>query len=217
MAEQALPYVDEAIQYTQANKQLAALSLALITKAQILGEAKKHQDALYIAQQSRELSINLKDEVGRAFSDHEICVNRHELSELGQAESACRAAIATFRRQGRVDQALISEERLARITLSGSRHAEALRIADAVLAADPIDLPPALLPRLHFTRSEALRLQGQPAEALDALRKFHELTAKLDERRRGLAAAMLNAQHKVQDSERERDRLSRQLQEEQKQ
>jgi len=209
--DDALAFADEAAVAARAAGQRAALSSALFARSQILGEQRRWAAALEAARESRQLSVDLRDEVGMAFTDQQLCNIHLGLEQYDVAERICQAAEAGFVTTGRDDQAAASMHRLATIDLHRGRASAALARLDRALVDDGRSIPPTFLAALHATRAEALKRLGRPAEALQALQRSIALHDQADERRRGIATAVLNAQHRFDQYERDQQALRAEL------
>lgn len=209
--DDALAFADEAAIAARAAGQRAALSSALFARSQILGEQQRWAEALEAARESRQLSVELRDDVGMAFTDQQLCNIHLGLEQFDVAEPICQAAEAGFVATGRDDQAASSSHRLAKIDLHRGRAAAALARLDRALVDDGRSIPPTFLAALHATRAEALKRLGRPAEALTALQRSIALHDQADERRRGIATAVLSAQHRLDQYERDQQALRGEL------
>lgn len=209
--ESAQEYIDEAITAARAAGARAMLASATYVKAQILSSEAKFEPALAMVQESRQLSIELKDDIGRAFADHEACATLLGMRRIDEAEVACRDAASGYAAAGRYDQLAVVEDRLAAIDLHRGRPQAALDRLERVLGNDGADVPPAFLASMYRRRADASASLGRMTEAFASLRQSDELHEQSDVLRNSLAVAVLNAQLRFSRYEREQAILSEQL------
>ena len=209
--ETAQEYIDDAITAARATGARALLASATYVKGQILAGAGQHDAALAVLSESRQLSVQLEDEIGRAFADNEFCATLIDMGRLDEAEGVCRAAQQALARAGRDDQAALATYHLADIDLHRGRSQIALARLDGILGNGGVDVPPAALSSMYRRRADAHASLGRTADAYASLRRANELHEQSDVLRRSLAVAVMNAQRRFGDYERGQAALSEQL------
>ena len=209
--DDARRWADEVIAYTRERKQSAALANALWEKGVILGEMGDAKGALPLLEESRRLSVQLKDDVSIAFTDHERCTDLLALKKIEEAVVACQDTERAFRAAGRLDQVAASQTQLARIDLIRGHPQIAVARLQEVLKDGGKDIPPTFLPATYRTLSDALARSGRAADALAALQRYSQLTEAADQRRQSVGAAVLNAPQQSEFHDRERQALSREI------
>ncbi len=209
--ESAQEYIDEAIAAARASGARAMLASATYVKAQILGSEGQYEAALVAVQESRQLSIELKDAIGHAFADNEACATLLGMRRIDEAAVACRDAANGYAAAGRDDQLAVVEDRLAAIDLHRGRPEAALARLERVLGNGGANVPPAFLASMYRRRADASASLGRMPEAFESLRRANELYETSDMLRSSLAVAVLNAQRRFNQYEREQAALSEQL------
>ena len=209
--DSAREYIDEAIIAARATGARALLASAAYVKGQILAGAGQYDAALSVVRESRQLSVELNNDIGRAFADNEVCATLIDMGRLDDAESVCRAAEQALAQAGRADQAALATHHLAAVDLHRGRPHIALARLDGILGNGGVDLPPAYLSSMYRRRSDAYARLGRVADAYASLRRANELHEQSDVLRRSLAVAVMNAQRRFGQYEREQAALSEQL------
>lgn len=209
--DSAREYIDEAIAAARATGARALLASATYVKGQILAGAGQYDAALSVVRESRQLSVQLNDDIGRAFADNEVCATLIDVGRLDEADGVCRAAEQALARAGRDDQAALATYHLARIDLHRGRSKLALARLDGVLGNGGVDVPPAALSSMYRRRADAYAGLGRMADAYASLRRANELHEESDVLRHSLSVAVMNAQRRFSQLEREQAALSEQL------
>jgi diguanylate cyclase (GGDEF)-like protein len=188
---QALALNQEAVDWDIAQHAPLALSVNRFLRGRILVLMGKHAEALDEFGEARKLSAQLDDAQGVAFADLHICEARVELGQLGNAKTACRAALPTFIASKFWDQMKETQALLARIDLAEGHPEKALATLNEVLDHGGTDVQPRRVADLYQWRARTNAALGNYRDAYSDLAEYlRRYTATNDGDRNKQAAAL---------------------------
>lgn len=208
----ALALIREVIEWHRSRASMIELSAAYFIEGFLLTELPDRAGARNALQRSRTISVDLKDTVGVAYTDLNLCLNEIGLRNTLDARTYCNAAQRSFA------DAQMNEPRkqaltgLAEIELMEGNARQALGLLDVVLDQEGRDLPPFRLAHIYELRGKARRDLGLYRDALDDYENFMQRFKANKEDERAREATAMRARFET-DREIERNEfLQRELQ-----
>ncbi|HEU5135896.1 MAG TPA: diguanylate cyclase [Steroidobacteraceae bacterium] len=190
---QALALNAEVIEFDTAQNASLSLSVSRYLRGSILKEMREFPAAIDQFAKARELSVELDDIQGIAFSDMDICAVQVQLGEFAEARKRCENAQRIF--TAAKSWHLVKESRsgLASIDLEEGHTARALATLNELLANGAADVPPRDVPALFQLRSRANATLGNFREAHADLNEYLRRTTAVNDTRRIKQVATLRA------------------------
>jgi diguanylate cyclase (GGDEF)-like protein len=212
---QALQLNSEVIDWNQRLGADLALSVSLYLRGNILAEMRDYEPASRAFEESRQISVRLKDTLGVAFSDMRLCEIHTELGSFGQARTNCASALETFVSTQTKDMVLQTRSLIAALDLEAGRSRQALATLDEILAEGAAGLPPRLVYSVYRLRARANADLKQFAAAYADLNVYTAKYVAASDARRAREISGLRARFET-DREVERNaRLQRELEQSQ--
>jgi diguanylate cyclase (GGDEF)-like protein len=190
---QALALNAEVIDWNTAQSATLSLSVSRYLRGTILTEIREFPAAIEEFKKARELSVTLKDAMGVAFADLDICGLQIDTGELKEARRRCNDALRVFAAAGAKDVAKQAGVSLARIDLQQGHPSRALTTLNDVLRNGGADMPPRRVPPIFKLRSRANAALGNFADSYLDLNEYLQRQTAVDEARRVRQAATLRA------------------------
>lgn len=190
---QALALNAEVIEWNTARNSTLSLSVSRYMRGTILSELRDFSAAIAEYEKARELSVMLKDALGVAFSDLDVCGLLVDSGRLKEARQRCEDALRAFEAADADDVAVQARVTLARVDLLEGKSARALRTLNDALRHGGADLPPRRVPPLYKLRSHANAALGKFADSYLDLNEYLQRQTAVDEARRVRQAATLRA------------------------
>jgi diguanylate cyclase (GGDEF)-like protein len=190
---QALALNAEVIDWNTAQNATLSLSVSRYLRGTILSELHDFPAAISEYEKARELSVTLKDTLGVAFSDLDICGLLVDSGRPKEARQRCEDSLRAFEAAGANDVAVQARVTLARVDLLEGKAARALKTLNDALRNGGADLPPRRVPPLYKLRSHANAALGKFADSYLDLNEYLQRQTAVDEARRVRQAATLRA------------------------
>jgi diguanylate cyclase (GGDEF)-like protein len=190
---QALALNAEVIEWNTAQNATLSLSVSRFMRGTILSELRDFPAAIVEYEKARELSVTLKDKLGVAFSDLDICELQIDSGQLDEARRRCDDALRAFEAADANDVAVQARVALARVDLLEGKAARALTTLNGVLRNGGADLPHRRVAPLFKLRSHANAALGKFADSYLDLNEYLRRQTAVDEARRVRQAATLRA------------------------
>jgi diguanylate cyclase (GGDEF)-like protein len=190
---QALALNAEVIDWNTAQNATLSLSVSRYMRGTIFSELHDFPAAIAEYEKARELSVTLKDTLGVAFSDLDICGLLVDSGRPKEARPRCDDSLRAFEAAGANDVAVQARVTLARIDLLEGKSARALTTLNDALRNEGADLPPRRVPPLYKLRSHANAALGKFADSYLDLNEYLQRQTAADEARRVRQAATLRA------------------------
>jgi diguanylate cyclase (GGDEF)-like protein len=208
---QALALNAEVIEWNTAQNALLRLSVSRFMRGTILSETRELTAAIDEFKKARDLSVTLKDTMGVAFSDMEICQLQIDSRQFAEARQRCDDALRVFTAADADDVAQQTRAALAHIDLEEGNAARALTTLNDVLKNDGAALPPRRVAALFRLRSRVNAALGKFSDSYFDLNEYLTRMTAAHEARRVRQAATLRARFEA-DRELERNaKLTREL------
>jgi len=190
---QALALNSEVVEFDSAQNASLSLSVSRYLRGSILKEMHEFPGAIEEFKKARDLSVELDDIQGIAFSDMDICAVQVEIGELTEARKRCDNAVRIFTAAKTMHLVKESRSGLAHIDLEEGHPARALVTLNELLMNGAADVPPRDVARLFHLRSRANSALGNYREAHADLAESVRRTTAADEARRIRQVATLRA------------------------
>jgi diguanylate cyclase (GGDEF)-like protein len=190
---QALALNSEVIEWNTAQDASLSLSVTRFLRGSILKELRQFPAAIVEFVKARELSVQLKDTQGIAFSDLDLCQVQIEVGQLGEARQRCENALRLFTIARSNDVVKHARAALAHIDLEEGHAAIALKTLNEVLENGAADMPPRDVAPLFKLRARANAAVGNFRESYDDLEESLRRTMAAEEARRIQQSATLSA------------------------
>jgi diguanylate cyclase (GGDEF)-like protein len=190
---QALALNAEVIDWNTAQNATLSLSVSRYLRGTILSELHDFPAAISEYEKARELSVTLKDTLGVAFSDLDICGLLVDSGRPKEARQRCEDSLRAFEAADANDVAVQARVTLARVDLLEGNAARALKTLNDALRNGGADLPPRRVPPLYKLRSHANAALGKFADSYLDLNEYLQRQTAVDEARRVRQAATLRA------------------------
>jgi diguanylate cyclase (GGDEF)-like protein len=208
---QALSLNAEVIEWNTAQNALLRLSVSRFMRSTILSEMRNLPAAIDEYKKARDLSVTLKDTMGVAFSDLDICQLQIDSRQFAEARQRCDDALRVFTAADADDVAQQTRAALAHIDLEEGNAARALTTLNDVLKNDGAALPPRRVAALFKLRSRVNAALGKFSDSYFDLNEYMTRMTAAHEARRVRQAATLRARFEA-DRELERNaKLTREL------
>ena len=191
--DQALALNAEVIDWNTAQRATLSLSVSRFMRGTILTELRNFPAAIDEYKKARELSVTLKDTMGVAFTDLDICELQIDSKQLKEARGRCGDALKVFAAADANDVAEQARAALAHIDLDEGHPARALTTLNDVLRNGGADMPPRRVAPLFKLRSRANAALGKFADSYLDLNEYLQRQTAVDEARRLRQAATLRA------------------------
>jgi diguanylate cyclase (GGDEF)-like protein len=190
---QALALNAEVIDWNSAQNATLSLSVSRFMRGTILAEQHDYAAAIDEYKKARDLSVSLKDAMGVAFTDLDICELQIDSGELKDARRRCDDAFRVFVSADAGDVAAQARAALANIDLQEGHAARALATLNDVLRNGGANMPPRRVPPLFKLRSHANAALGKFANSYLDLNEYLQRQTAVDDARRVRQAATLRA------------------------
>jgi len=208
---QALALNAEVIDWNTAQGAKLALSVSRYLRGTILTEIRDFHAAIEEYKKARELSVTLKDAMGVAFADLDICGLQIDSGELKEARRRCNDALRVFTAADSKDVAKQARAALARIDLQEGHPSRALTTLNELLRNGAADMPPRRVPPLFKLRSRSNAALGKFADSYLDLTEYLQRQTAVDEARRVRQAATLRARFETDRQLERNSELKREL------
>jgi diguanylate cyclase (GGDEF)-like protein len=190
---QALTLIGEVVEWDTAQHASLSLSVSRYLRGSILKEMREFPEAIDDFKIARELSVELDDMQGIAFSDLDICQVQIEIGQLTEARKRCSNALRIFAPAGSRDLIKQTRAELAHIDLEEGHAARALATLNELLTNRASDVPPRDVAAIFQLRSRANAALGNFREAHADLEEYLRRTTAANETRRIKQVATLRA------------------------
>jgi diguanylate cyclase (GGDEF)-like protein len=190
---QALALNAEVIDWNASQNATLSLSVSRFMRGTILAEQHDYPMAIGEYEKARDLSVSLKDTMGVAFTDLDICELQIDSGELKEARRRCEDALRVFVSADAGDVAAQARAALANIDLQEGHAIRALATLNDVLRDRGANMPPRRVPPLFKLRSRANAALGKFADSYLDLNEYLQRQAAVDDARRLRQAATLRA------------------------
>ena len=208
---QALALNAEVIDWNTSQDALLSLSVTRFLRGSILKELGQFPAAIVEFVKARELSVDLKDTQGIAFSDLDLCQVQIAIGQLAEARQRCENALRLFTIARSNDVVKHARAALAHIDLEEGHAAPALKTLNEILENNATDMPPRDVAPLFKLRARANAAVGNFRQSYDDLDESLRRTMAVQELRRLLQAATLSARFETNRQLERNSELNREL------
>ena len=208
---QALALNAEVIDWNTSQDALLSLSVTRFLRGSILKELGQFPAAIVEFVKARELSVDLKDTQGIAFSDLDLCQVQIAIGQLAEARQRCENALRLFTIARSNDVVKHARAALAHIDLEEGHAAPALKTLNEILENGAADMPPRDVAPLFKLRARANAAVGNFRQSYDDLDESLRRTMAVQELRRLLQAATLSARFETNRQLERNSELNREL------
>jgi diguanylate cyclase (GGDEF)-like protein len=203
---QALALNQEVIDWDMEHEAWLDLSVTRFLRGQIYQRMRDLPAAITEFIEARQLSVQLNDRQGVAFSDLRLCQAQIELEYWSSAGKHCRSALEIFTASETTDMVKEAQALLARIDLNQGRAVRALATLDSVLAKGGADLPPNRVGTIYHWRAQANAALKRHEQAYADLEEYVRRYVEVNDAERNAQSAALRARFET-DREIERNAL----------
>jgi diguanylate cyclase (GGDEF)-like protein len=190
---QALALNAEVVEWNMAQEASLSLSVTRFLRGSILKEMHEYPAAIVEFVKARELSVQLDDSQGIAFSDMDLCEVQIAIGQLREARQRCENALRLFTIARSNDVVKRTRAGLAHIDLEEGHAASALKTLNEILQNGAADMSPRDVAPLFKLRARANAAMGNFRESYDDIDEALRRTIAAEESRRIRQAATLSA------------------------
>jgi diguanylate cyclase (GGDEF)-like protein len=208
---QALALNAEVIEWNTAQEASLSLSVTRFLRGSILKEMHEYPAAIVEFVKARDLSVQLDDSQGIAFSDMDLCEVQIELGQLREARQRCENALRLFTIARSNDVVKRTRAALAHIDLEEGHAASALKTLNEILQNGAADMSPRDVAPLFKLRARANAAMGNFRESYDDIDEALRRTIAAEESRRIRQAATLSARFETDRQLERNGELNREL------
>lgn len=209
--EQALALNAEVVDWDTRHNSTLSLSVSRFLRGSIHAKMREFQMATSEFEMARALSVEVKDTLGIAFTDMDLCQMQIQMGQLTEARQRCDNALRIFNAAGSKDLVKQTRSDLAHIDLEVGQPARALATLNEILGNGATDVPNRNVAAIFKLRSRANAAMGNFREAHADLMEYLRRTSTADDARRVRQSATLRARFEMDRQLQRNAELNREL------
>jgi diguanylate cyclase (GGDEF)-like protein len=209
--EQALALNAEVVDWDTRHNSTLSLSVSRFLRGSIHARMREFQQATSEFEMARALSVEVKDTLGIAFADMDLCQMQIQMGQLTEARQRCDNALRIFNAAGSKDLVKQTRADLAHIDLEVEQPARALATLNEILGNGATDVPNRNVAAIFKLRSRANAAMGNFREGHADLMEYLRRTSTADDARRVRQSATLRARFEMDRQLQRNAELNREL------